>query len=873
MRTQFTRTSVLMIILVSAIIALLSFTSVRLLPPTKAHDDPDHQKTAKGHALDYSERFLEARLRHQINRQRFAGSGEAAESTFLTNISSTDINDVAVLQDDGRLITQPNPFDLAGSAVQFTPSGNGYTIARLSLAFDTNLGTKLDMTVAPAVNPKPQGEPGDDAFIVQDIGFSFSFYGVAYTNVGVTSNGSLVFRPAGMSDAVFNDAAGISNANTDGAHLVDLLKPVPRIAPFWHDLDARTVVTQGASGVYIRKAADRVVITWNSIRDFPNTPQDNGIHTFQTVLFNDGRILFNYSAAVLISDITTGLSPGNSDNLDSVNFLNPPANTFTGSIAELFTTSSNLDTFGTVAAFYTTHPGQDKYDFVYVFYDFDFTLPNNAFAFYASVRNDVRGIGRISNGQDVFDFDPGGTDLGTTKMQGFLVLGNINNDYPEYPTERFLFANSALSIFGQEQGHRWLTRIRYPGADPNLLLGRDSAHWNFFMNIESTLSTPAARRSSSVEGNVWRENGDSTFTSVNLVDGFSRLDQYLMGLRPASEVPDAFVITNLTNTAGRNRSSSPVPNVTVAGTKQTVTIDQIVQQNGARVPDSTTAPKTFRAAVALLTKPNTTPAQATLNKLTRFRLAWESYFGQSTDYKGAINTGLADQTASRVIAAVSAASYATVLTPGGIGAIFGSGMTTQTASASAQPLPTTLADTQVLINGVAAPLYFVSPTQINFQIPAVTAATSGSVPSSTATIEILSSGQLIRAGAVQIAPAVPAIFTADASGVGPAAALDGFTFTAAPFNAKQANGQPNIIAAFGAGLGSDATDVDGNVSGSVQTTIDGNAVTVTYAGRAPGFTGLNQFNFTLPANITSGNHTLVISRNGIQSNPTTIAIR
>ncbi len=887
MRSQFTRPFTLILLLTIAIITMFSFSSSRLLPLTgaqssgqgtqHAHPDghDDELRAAKMKEPDAAQRTIEARLRHEINKQQYAAGHEGAESTFLTSINSTDINDLSVLQDDGRLVIQPNFFDLNNRAVLFTPSGSGYTVSGPSVAFDTSLGNKLDLTIAPAVNPKPAPvEPGDDAYLIQDLGFSFAFYGVTYSSIAVTSNGSLVFRPAGMDDATFNEAAGSSNGSTAGASLADLLKPVPRIAPLWHDLDARASVTLGASGVYLRKASDRFVVTWNQIRDYPNDPTvDNGIHTFQVTLFNDGRMLFNYSSATLISDITTGISPGNADNLSSVDFASPPSTTFTGAaIAELFTRTRRLDDFGTVAAFYSTHPGQDKYDFVYIFYDFDFILPNNAFAYYAAIRNEVRGIGRLSSGAETFDFDPGGSTLGTSKMQGYLMLASITNDYPEYPTARFFGANSPLSIFGQEQGHRWMSRMKYPGADQNLLLGRDTAHWNFFMNIESTLSTPAARRSSSMEGNVWRDNGDGTFTSISLIDGFSRLDQYLMGLRPASDVPEMFVITNLTNTAGRTRSSGPQPNLTVSGTKQAVTIDQIVQQNGVRVPDSTTAPKNFRAAIVLLTQAGTTPAQATLNRLARFRLAWESYFAQSTDYLATINTGLADQTSSRVIAAVSAASYATVLTPGGIGAIFGSGLATQTQAAPSQPLPTSLAGVQVLINGTAAPLFFVSPTQINFQVPtSINPVTA--IQSSAVTIEIISNGQLIRAGAVQVAPVVPAIFTANASGSGPAAALDGFTFTPAPFNAKQANGQPNIIAVYGAGLGADATDVDGNVNASVQATIDGTAVTVDYAGRAPGFTGLNQINVVLPASITAGNHTLVISRNGLAGNATTLAIK
>lgn len=60
---------------------------------------------------------------------------------------------------------------------------------------------------------------------------------------------------------------------------------------------------------------------------------------------------------------------------------------------------------------------------------------------------------------------------------------------------------------------------------------------------------------------------------------------------------------------------------------------------------------------------------------------------------------------------------------------------------------------------------------------------------------------------------------------------------------------------------------------SVEANIDGNAVTALYAGRAPGFVGLNQFNIVFPATIGLGVHTLTISHNGVVSNTVTIAIR
>lgn len=824
------------------------------------HDDDEGKK--KG--LSREDRIREAWVWHLANKQRLAEQFGA--ENLMAEIPAQDIADISVIQADSRIATPANLFDLTGRQVQFTPSGGGYTVATSNGGFDTNFGTKLNLTVAPAVNPKtnPAPDPGDDAYIAQDLGFSFSFYGASFTNVAVSSNGFLAFRPASVSQATFD-----LEAVDSGESLAKFQTSVPRIAPYWHDLDASAAVTQGSAGIYIRKDADRVVVTWNNIRDFPNDPTtDNGIHRFQVTLFSNGRIVFAYDQAQLTSLALAGISGGGTAPVPTlVNLNSPPANAITTPIAEFFSTSSKLDDIAAIQAFYATHPNRDVYDFIYLITDFAFDL-GDAFAFYLPLRNDASGIGQpVGQSSEALN-------INSQKIQGLLNLSNISQQYPASPVTRFLGANHALSIMGQEQGHRWLSYISYPGSNPILLLGRDDAHWNFFMNIESTISSPAAPRSSSAEGSVWRDNGNGSFTSVNLIDGFSLLDQYLMGLRPASDVPDTFVITNTSGTV-RTRESNPFPNVNVFGTKQTVTMNQILQANGNRTPNSTTSQKTFRAAVVLLVQAGTQASQATLDKVTLYRLAWESYFFQSTSGLASINTGLADLTTPRMIAAASAASFKSTLAPGEISALFGAGFTNTVAVASSQPLPTTLANVQVRINGTPAGLFFVSPEQINFQIPRTTTATTGSlnVPSATALIEVFSNGQLIRAGAFQIAPAVPGIFTLNQSGTGAAVAQDAFTFTPGPFNAKQSNGQPNIIAVFGTGLGSDVTDVDGNAAGSTTATIDGANVAVGYAGRAPGFSGLNQFNITFPATITSGTHTLVISRNGIAAREVTIAVR
>ncbi|MEP7336802.1 MAG: hypothetical protein ABI977_03590, partial [Acidobacteriota bacterium] len=203
---------------------------------------------------------------------------------------------------------------------------------------------------------------------------------------------------------------------------------------------------------------------------------------------------------------------------------------------------------------------------------------------------------------------------------------------------------------------------------------------------------------------------------------------------------------------------------------------------------------------------------------------------------------------------VSAANYSfSSIAAKSIVAAFGSNLASATQVATTQPLPTLLAGTSVQVQDSlgelrSAPLFFVSPNQINYQIPADTAPGA-------ATVYVTNGSANTQVGTTIIAASALSIFTQDQSGNGAAVALDAFTFTPPPFNATQLNGQPNIIAVFGTGLGNDATNgndstnVDVNVGASVQATIDGQPVMVSYAGRAPGFVGLNQLNIAFPAGL------------------------
>jgi hypothetical protein len=114
---------------------------------------------------------------------------------------------------------------------------------------------------------------------------------------------------------------------------------------------------------------------------------------------------------------------------------------------------------------------------------------------------------------------------------------------------------------------------------------------------------------------------------------------------------------------------------------------------------------------------------------------------------------------------LSAASFrSAVLAPESIVAAFGTDLSTQTASATTQPLPLQLGGTTVKVKdsrGVeqSAPLFFVSPTQINYLLPRGLAA-------GLATVTATNSNGALSREQLQLSPTAPAFFTANADGQG-----------------------------------------------------------------------------------------------------------
>ena len=196
------------------------------------------------------------------------------------------------------------------------------------------------------------------------------------------------------------------------------------------------------------------------------------------------------------------------------------------------------------------------------------------------------------------------------------------------------------------------------------------------------------------------------------------------------------------------------------------------------------------------------------------------------------------------------------------------------------PAPTDFDSTFVSIkdsagNVMNAPLSFVSPNQITFQVPSGAAAGA-------ATVTVNAPGSTQTTTNVQIAPVAPALFTVNGLGLAAAYATRVTatgTVTTEPAYILNAEGSYSA-SPINMGATTDkvyltfyATGVEAAGLGNVTVTVNGVSTPVLYAGYG-GFSGVDQINIALPASLAgSGTVPLQLTASGIAANTVQIAIQ
>jgi uncharacterized protein (TIGR03437 family) len=223
--------------------------------------------------------------------------------------------------------------------------------------------------------------------------------------------------------------------------------------------------------------------------------------------------------------------------------------------------------------------------------------------------------------------------------------------------------------------------------------------------------------------------------------------------------------------------------------------------------------------------------------------------------------GSAVQAPFAATGATNAASFKQVYAPGMILAVFGTSLAAAPLSAPSVPLPLQLGGVTVTVNGVAAPLYYVSPTQVNLQIPYNT-------PVGNAAVTVSFNGQTSTTN-INVAANSPGIFmnTANNAPVPNQTAARGQTVTL-------------FITGDGAVTPQPVTGSSPDPSGAtpvptaqpVAVTVGGISATLTFVGVPSWSVGVTQINYTIPNSVPLGAQPVVVTVGSAQSAPATITI-
>ncbi|HWY48029.1 MAG TPA: hypothetical protein VNX70_11640 [Bryobacteraceae bacterium] len=220
------------------------------------------------------------------------------------------------------------------------------------------------------------------------------------------------------------------------------------------------------------------------------------------------------------------------------------------------------------------------------------------------------------------------------------------------------------------------------------------------------------------------------------------------------------------------------------------------------------------------------------------------------------------------------------LAQGDIAALFGDQLTYgDPQQASSLPLLTTLGGTQVLVNGQPAPVYYVSPGQINFEIP-IDAATGD------ATVQVVRNSQAGNLAYLNIQPSEPRFITN--GGTYAIMTTPNGALTGIPSHPVTAG---DIVVIYTIGLGPTSPPVPSGTASptnplatidpaTVQACFGNNSpfspapcVNPQFVGLTPAFVGLYQINLAIPQGLASGNVPFSFTVNGVPSDIVQLAVQ
>jgi len=294
----------------------------------------------------------------------------------------------------------------------------------------------------------------------------------------------------------------------------------------------------------------------------------------------------------------------------------------------------------------------DKFDFL-AYYS-DFRIDNQeagtpSFGPLGSTGTPVTGIGATQRGLESFcsqsrfqwqfvqpvyvganqmqeqppDNAPVGTERDITFYKQQLSEITQNGKMPPYMY--------AMSQIAHEMGHRWGAFVSAKVNGETIPLG--PTHWAKGLQAPGAFPFVRPTEASIMGGSVWQDNFDGTFTQLDddyyvPATGWSYLDLYLMGLVTPAEVPDFFILRNLTQ-VGKNSNGRPI----FKADRTRVTIQDVIDAEGPRVPSVDKSQRKFNTGMVMVVEQGKKPSPELLERTEGIRKRWIEYWPVTTGHR------------------------------------------------------------------------------------------------------------------------------------------------------------------------------------------------------------------------------------------------
>ena len=418
--------------------------------------------------------------------------------------------------------------------------------------------------------------------------------------------------------------------------------------------------------------------------------------------------------------------------------------------------------------------------------------------------------------------------IGTVNFTAYLGSGGNTALSVREDGVRYTFSNGAGNLSFPTSGNTAVfgTQILYISPDGNFIFGGSNNNWDFFVGVRNG--------SAASFGGTYSQAGLSEDASQLTSAGFAVIGTFYGSLIATSSGPDAGSII------GHQRFADVF---------------------GTGVEDDTYS-DTFPTGAAGQYTDGSTQTQYTFSQDGAVRIGFGvgPFLGISAAVRvpPQSSTGGVWLDPTGVRNAASFAPFTAQLARGELIVLFGSGLANGTTIQNVAPLPPMLGGVQVLINGVPAPLYYVTQGAIAAVVPYETIGI--------AQIQVINNGVASNSVTAFVGATAPGVLTQGSDGISAALVqhLDYSLVTAA--NPAQpgetllgyVTGLGDVSPAIADGAPGLSGDVLNNATNTISVSIGGQAATVGFAGLAPTLSGLYSIVFTVPSGVSSGNQTLTL---------------